>query len=330
MAGFFVLTASRGVAFGEGMDACKPYVDKLRDASGAITAKYKQQFDQLSADAAAQGQKIKDDAPEPSTGGGILKFDIKVTSHDQEFIFGTPSVTMRTQSIKMDVPEVGSHRVEWSWDVPEFGSHEECINKPPELVCHGWDCHFRGGGRACTSVPDVTMKTHSASMDVPDVTMKTQELKFDLPEFSMEQQRIVLTIPDFTLVNVSAEMQKTQDDSEALKTNTQQASDSLTKQMKADIKAANVTGLQSVFGCYEEAVSAERDKALVEIDNNISSFQSKAQTARDQKNDAVAKSIDASIATLVAVRAQTVSQFDAAISELHKKRDETITASAGQ
>ncbi|MGY5801857.1 hypothetical protein ACXHMN_11020 [Rhizobium sp. LEGMi12c] len=327
---FLTSISAFNIAQAQDAGQCQALINGLKDETSAVTSKYRPQLDQLSKDASIKAQQIKDDAPNPSAAGAVLKFDIKVTTHDQEFIFGTPSATMKTQSVKLDLPEVSSHRVEWSWDLPEFGSHMECVNGIPETVCDFGkfppSCSLRAGPQICTKVPDVTMKTQSASMDVPDVAMRTQEIKFDLPEFFMEQQRIVLTIPDFTLVNVSAEMDKTQQDSEQLKEDTQRASDTITGQMKAELKTVTASKLAGVFGCYENSIISQRDKSLLDIDNNIASFKTKAATARDQKNDAVAKSIDASLATLVTMRAQIVTQFDIALSELHKKRDDALNA----
>lgn len=322
-----VSVAVSTLASAEEADQCKSQVDDLQASVSAVTAKYKPQLDQLSKTASERAQQISDDTPKVNNVEAVVKFKIKVTSHDQEFIFGLPSATMRTQSIKMDLPEVTSHRVSWKWDMPVFGSHQECINGPPELVCSGFNCHFRAGSRICTDVPDVAMRTQEASMDVPDVAMRTKELKFDLPEFTMVQQRIVLTIPDFTLENVQAEMDNAQKEGADLKEQTEAASNSISSQMKVDLKQTTSDKLTAVFSCYEGVLVAQRDQTLLGIDNQINDFAAKAQLARDNKNDDIANSIDTSTKLMVAARQQAVLQFESALGDLHKKRDEALASS---
>jgi hypothetical protein len=325
-------------------NACKVQTDAIGAAASQITQKYKPQFDQLTQDAGRRAQQIKDESPDPSPVGAVLKFDIKVTTHNQDFIFGLPSATMRTQTIAMDLPVVSSHRVGWSWSVPETTMVQECIPGVPETVCdsgaaptcdlHGCrggrlpSCILRAGQQICTKVPSITMVTHDASMDVPDVTMRRQEFKFDLPEFTIVQQRIVITIPDFTVVNITRQTQKVQDDSKELSTQTQTESAAISSKMKTEMKTTMADKIQDLFSCNENALTGQRDKVLLDIDMQIDSFKQKASDARAQKNDAIATVIDNSIKTMIAAKEQVKAEFEKALDDLHKARDQALAANA--
>lgn len=328
-------------------NACQAQIDDLNVAATAISDEYRTKFAKLSSDASERADQIKDDAPDPGAVGATLKFDIKVTSHDEEFTFGIPVATMRTQHISMDLPEISSHRVEWSWDLPETRMETQCISGPPETIVDPGaapSCSVSGfppevtcsGGRApsvtirqgadiCTEVPTIRMVTQSASVDVPDVTMRTQDISFDLPEFELVQHKIVLTIPDFTLVNVSASQDKTQNDSAQLEADLKNESGSLTISMQADVKAATSQKVNALFDCNQGQLSASRDATLLKLDTQITDFQRRAQTARDQKNDQLAAGIDGTIASLVQARAVADDQFTGAAAQLETARQTALT-----
>ena len=325
-------------------NVCQAQANALSAAALEVTQKYKPQLDQLTKDASRKSQQIKDESPNPSGPGAVLKFDIKVTSHDQEFLFNLPSATMKTQTVAMDVPELSSHRVGWSWGVPETKMVPQCIAGPPETVCDGGaapscdfhgcsgvrlpSCSVRAGPKICTDIPSITVVTHEASMDVPDVAMRKQEFKFDVPEFTLVQQRIVLKIPDFTLVNVSAQAKKTQDDSNALSKEMQVESASINSKMKVEMKTTMADKMQAVFSCNEGTIKGQRDKALLDIDTQIVTFTQKANDARAQKNDAVAAAIDGSIKMMVKAREQITTEFQKALDGLNKVRDQALAANA--
>ena len=286
--------------------------------------------------------------PSPGPIGATIGFDFKVTSHTQDFSFDLPTATMETQKISLGLPEVTTSTVKWSWSVPEVTMQQSCINGPPETVCtplvcsaphctitwnnqtcsgggcSGGECSLRAGKQICTDIPQITMRQRDASLDVPSVTMKQTDMSLDLPQFSMQTQHIILTIPDFTLVNVNVATQKMQDDADSLQSDANQATESLTKQMKAEIKSTATKDVSETFSCYEARIANQRDVQLAQIDGQIAAAQSDANAARASSNASVGSQIDQVVNQLVTQRASIVTAYNQAIATLHDSRDKAI------
>lgn len=324
--------------------SCKVVTDAIAADANRIKDKYKPQLDALKKYADDGAQKVKSEEPDPSAAGTAIGFDIKVSSHDQEFIFGLPSATMKTQSIIWDAPVITTHRVSWSWSVPETTMKTQCTQGIPETVCTpvtcslpncslsgcsgggcwGGQCSIRAGQQICTDIPQITMVQHDASMDAPDVKVVRNEIKMDIPEFSMQQQRIVLTIPDFTLVNVSVQNQQVQKDSQDLQASTQVQADSISKSMKSDMISTESKDVSNAFDCYASALLTQRDNSLAQLDAQIKQMQQQSAQARSQSNPTLADAIDAGIKQVLASRQQVVDQFASALNTLHAQRDKTL------
>jgi hypothetical protein len=333
----------------QSLDQCKAIATAMKSDIDKVSAKYKATFAAESQSLSERAQKIKDENPDPSPVGATLTFDIKVTSHQQEFIFGLPTATMKTQAMSFDLPVITSSTIKWSWSIPEGTMKQQCIPGIPETVCSvpvcslpscnfsgcsgggcsGGGCSLKAGKDICTNVPDITMVQHSASMDVPSTTMQKQNIKLDLPEFSMAEQHIILTIPDFTLVDVKAATQKMESDSNDLQSAGSQEVAKLSAQMKTDVKQTADKGIKSTFDCYESSIAGQRDAALLNIDNNIAKLRSSADQARSMKNDPVAAQIDAAIQQVSVNRAAVVATFAKVLTDLRAQRDQALAKNVG-
>jgi len=165
------------------------------------------------------------------------------------------------------------------------------------------------------------MITQTASLDIPELAMRRQEAKLDLPQFEMVEQRMVIRVPDFTLVNVEAATEEMRKESQELEADVKLKSATVSSQMKAEIKTEMASKMADVFSCNEGQLVGQRDKALLEMDNQIAEFSSRASIARSQKNEEVAKGIDASVSLLVTARKDVGDKFDMALADLRSKRD---------
>ena len=340
----FVVLSIRSVFADDLGASCKAATDLISTDAKRVSEKYKPQLDALKKYADDGAQKVKSEQPDPSAAGAVIGFDIKVTSHDQEFIFGLPSATMKTQSVIWDAPVITTHKVSWSWSIPETTMKTQCTQGIPETVCTpvscslpscslsgcsgggcwGGQCSLRAGQQICTDIPQVTMVQHDASMDAPDVKVVRNEIKMDIPEFSMQQQRIVLTIPDFTLVNVSVQNQKVQKDSQDLESSTTTQANSISKSMKSEMVSTESKDVSSVFDCYAGALLTQRDSSLAQLDAQIKQMQQQSTTARTEKNPSLADAIDAGTKQVLASRQQVVDQFASALTALHAQRDKAL------
>jgi hypothetical protein len=309
-------------------DQCSGISASIQSTVDAITAKDNKLTADQQAAIQARASQIEDDANKDkpdNAAEAAIKFKIDVSSHLQKFSLDLPAVTIRNQDIIFDMPETELKQQVWKYNIPQTRMKMQCINKPPETVCHNElkdfglfktdvpVCSLRAGGQMCTQIPEVFMAETSTQLGVPEVTMRQQKITMGIPEFKMERQDFSFTVPDFTLRNIEADMQVTQKESDELNQTAQDGSNALAGGMKSEITKASTDASTAVLGCEKDGINNQRNQALAEIDKNISVVQAALQQAQTVGAATLVASMQDALTKLVTAKNAMNSQFDAAI-----------------
>jgi len=248
--------------------AAEDFKTNLDTQIKSITDRYKPALDDLQ----ARGQKLADDYHKPDDIGAVLGLDFDIDWKEVKIVFDLPSVTMRTKSVSMDIPEVSMQRQDIIFHTPSVRTVTKKVGQYPEF--HGLNIVWKD---ILTDVPEVFMEEQRIAFDLPSVTMKTQDWKIDLPDFTMERQEWFVKIPQFTLKNITVETEKIKAAGEQL----QEEGRQIGERMKAEINTVPSGGsaktTQDAIGLKTQ-ISAQFDGAITTLMNTI--------------NELVAKGID--------------------------------------
>jgi hypothetical protein len=166
-------------------------------------------LDKVKASTTSAFQGYSDESKNDQTKGGIsADFDVKWG--DQEFIFDTPTVTIKQQKLIFGVPQVTMRTRDIIFSTPSVVMRRVKTGQYPEFFC---DTH--------TVIPKCTVKWSDTFADVPEPFPQEQHIKLDLPEFtfgdvqvimgvpefSMQRQRWVIGLPQFTLKNINVSVE---------------------------------------------------------------------------------------------------------------------------
>ena len=312
-------------------NACKAVAESMTPKTQEITARYTTLIDAQQNTIKTEADSIQKDAenskPTNAVEGG-LKFKIDVSSHIESVKLDLPTVTIRDQTIFIDMPEVAVRQQKWKYDVPQVTMRQQCINKPPEIVCHNETknfglfktdvpvCRTRGGGRMCTDIPEVKMATTETTLGVPEVTMKRQRIVLGIPEFKMERQEIKISVPDFTIRDIEADMKSVKERSDKLAASAKDGTDGLTAAMKAEVAKVASDGTSQIMECQKDEISKQQAASLAEIDKNISVVRASLDQANAVGAAEFAKSMNIALTDLIGARSKTVEQFTTALNAI--------------
>ncbi len=232
----------------------------IQEQIAAIQEKYKPEIEALK----RRGKELNDSYHKPDDWEAIIGVDFQVTWGDQKFSFDVPTVTMRTQTMALDLPEVFPERQTIIFHTPSVRMVDRKVGQYPEF--HG---PFKIVWKdIIISVPEPFMEEQKIIFDLPSVRMKRQEFKLDLPEFKMETMDITIGLPQVTVTKVSAATAKVKESGEALKAEGEQ----LAARMKSEIEAV-IGGLTAVSGqasaSVKHDVAAQYDTAINALQKGI-------------------------------------------------------------
>ncbi|MET3332488.1 MULTISPECIES: hypothetical protein [Bradyrhizobium] len=252
-----------------------------------------------------RAQRLVDDYEKPSDGGAAIGIDFKIDWKDEDIIFDVPSVTMRSTTISLDLPEVFSERQTIIFHTPSVRMVDRKVGEYPEF--HG---PFKIEWKPIiVSVPEPFLEEQKIIFDLPSVKMKRQDIKLDLPEFKMETVKWDLKLPQITVVNVRAETAKLKEAGEQLKSE----GDSIGSRMRAEIEAViggmKAAGAQGRSGAKNE-VAAGYDRAIAKLKSSIDELVAKGIDPIKVPTDGGDINLRKQLTELIAQREATLGKID--------------------
>jgi hypothetical protein len=327
-----LIIACSGVSARADDDSCSALSAHTQAAIDAITKKYDAMIADQQGQIKKQAQIIEDDAKNDKPDNaveGVIKFKFKVSSHIETISLDVPEVTVRDKEMSFDLPEVSIKQQTWKYDIPQTKMGMQCIDGPPETVCHmetkniGFGiktdipvCSLRPGKQICTEVPEFYIATTETTLGVPEVAMKTQKIVIGVPEFKMGRQEIKFSVPDLTLVDIEASQKETQKKSDDLTATAKQGSQALAEGMKAEIAKASSDSIAQTMDCERASINAKRNEALATIEKNISVVQAALTQAKAVNAAEFAQSMQATLEKPIASRKETNEAFDKALAQV--------------
>lgn len=208
-------------------------------ASNAALADVEQQIAQIKstydaewAAIKAEGDNIKDDAPEgPEVAVGV---NLDCEMKRNEIKLDIPEVAMKTNNMSLHVPQVTMKTQSIVWDNPETYVDTTICGYYPEF--HGLRVTL---SPIKCDLPQVRMVRREAKIDVPEFRWDRTDFSMDIPEVKMETQRWVFDLPACKVQDVSVETAKIQARSNAL----EERATNLAARQKADINSIVVAEL---------------------------------------------------------------------------------------
>lgn len=288
----------------------------------------------------SESEQIKEDSPNPDNAvEAAISFDLDVSSHNEEFIFHLPEVTVKDQKISLDLPQVTMKEQKWAFDLPATKMKMQCINGIPETVCKmttrdiGFgvkidvpECYTRAGKDMCSEIPVFYMERHEAILGVPEFKMDRTDFVMGIPEVAMEEQRIVITIPDFTVKNVKVEADETKKKADELSISAKKESEELAYNLKSEIEQASLGGIRETFDCQRRNLEAQRLSTVAKLDANLEVFSVSLQKAREVGASEIAAQMEKSVKEMGAARDAAESKFQEAMSGLNDEMQKALKA----
>jgi hypothetical protein len=316
-----MVVAFEGPAFAQGAppNACSPVMKSIENKMTPIKDKYKKKFDDFALQQSQRANKIKDDAPKPSTAEAAVNFKIDVKMKDREIKIDLPEFTMRTKTISFDLPEIENRRREISWKNPTLVMKQRCVEGIPETVCGSYKdsfgiswpkCGLRKGPDICTDVPTMEQRDERIVFDVPTIVMKRQDVKLDLPEMKMKTQRIVFGIPEITIKDVQGEIRKTKQESDKLKKDSDQTQKVYSSAMRNEFAQVIKESAPLMEKCAGEEVETGVKSAVASIDKGIGELQTALAAAAKAGARAYLPEMQRKIAELTKQKAFLLSQIE--------------------
>jgi hypothetical protein len=317
---------------------------QLKDKIDAIQVSYAGDVKAMENRVKSEAETIQKDAPNPDNPvEAAISFDLDVSSHDEEFIFHVPEVTMKDQKISLDLPQVTMRQQKWIFDLPATKMELQCINGIPETVCKmvtksvGFgikidvpECYTRAGQDICTEVPVFLMEKHEVVLGIPEFIVDRTEFSMGIPEVTMKEQKIVLTIPDFTVKNVKVEAKETKEKAEELSTSAKKDAAELSYKLKSEIEQTSLQGIRDTFDCQRRGLEAQRVSSLSKLDANLEVFKVSLQKAREVGAAEIAAQMEKSLTDLGVARANADLKFQEALGGLNSEMDKAIKAAVGK
>lgn len=296
-----------------------------------IQAKYEAQFKQLQEQTEASAEKMKEDGDRLEKDAKTkFKVDIVVRWVDRRIIMNLPQVTMRSQTFKLDLPEVKGHLQEMIFHTPSTRMVLKKVGQYPEV--HGLKIVWKD---ILTEVPEIFMQEQRIKIEVPEVRMTTQELRVDYPDFSWGPTEFVLRLPEFEVKDISFVVPIDDDDTrkrsaalkargEELGAQTRQRAEELAASMRSEILTSSLASAKSLsqtagaaFATQSSEVTRSFAEGLQRIDTLLAehgSHLSPDQTIelQNQRNALAAKGEEA---------AKAVSEASTVLSSERKELD---------
>lgn len=233
-----------------------------------VQAKYETKFRELQQEAEKtaeelkrEGEKLGDDA------GAKFKVDFTVRWVDRRIVMNLPQVTMRTQSVKFDLPETRTELREIIFHTPSVRMKLVKVGQYPEI--HGFTVVWKD---ILVEVPEPFMQEQRIKLDIPEVRMTTREIKLDLPDFSWAPTEFVITLPEIEVKDISFVVPIESDDVKARSEELQRRGEEvgagfnrrateLAAAMKAEIMSAALEPARALAESAATAVAAENASA---------------------------------------------------------------------
>lgn len=338
---FLAVTAISGLllnSYATAANVCSASQADLQSKISEIQKRYATKTDDFKRKIEQDVAAIKEDGPDPDNpveAGVQLDFDI--TSHEEEFIFGLPEITVKDQELSLDLPQVTVKDQTWSYDLPTTRMRLQCTPGIPETVCGtrvedvGFGiktdvpyCELRAGADICLDLPELYMERHEIILGVPEFTMAKTSFVMGIPEITMKDQRIVLTIPDFTLKDVKVEQTKTEEASKALSNSAKAEAAQSAATLKSEVEQVSIQGIKDIFGCQISNLEVQKNDSLAKIDNTLLVFKSTLDKAREVGASDIAANTEASLVKLIEARNGAATKFDDAITKTKGDMEKTL------
>lgn len=253
-----------------------------------------------------EGEKLGEDAK------ATFKVDLTVRWVDRKIVLNLPQVTMRTTSIKLDLPEVTSHLQEIIFSTPSTRMVLRKVGQYPEF--HGFNIVWKD---ILTEIPEIFMEEQRIKLDIPEIRMTTQEIKLDYPDFSWGPTEMVLRLPEVEVKDISFVVPIDDDDvkhrseelrakGEAIGVEAKSRAESLAASMKAELVTAALDPARALaesagqdFATKSAAVADGFNQGIAKIDGILSQYAAQLPAAQvadlqARKGDLVARREEAS------------------------------------
>jgi hypothetical protein len=273
-------------------------------AANAVKEKYQASFTKLQQD----GDDLNNDFKKPSPVGAGVGVDFKVDMKDQKWIFDLPSVNIKNTDMYFGTPSVTVKNQKIIFDTPSVRMKNQKCGQYPEF--HGLSVHWSD---IICSVPETFMERHEILMGIPEFFMQQQHIIMGIPEVTMVKQEWHVKIPEFTLINVHAEIGNMKDKANTLKTQ----GDNLSGNMKKEL----VTVIQSGFACYRTNLENAKASLAPQMDAAIAQMNSAVTQVRGAGGNPEAVgsppvNMVQQVANLVSQKTQSLTSIDSQIANL--------------
>ena len=312
----------------ESSDPCSQAEADLKAKVAAIEARYQAGINSKKAEYQQRADQIKRDADEnqPTGFGAVAGFDVNVDWKDTSIVFDLPVPTVNQVTLIMGFPEVTMNQQKWIYDLPTTKMGETKVLQHPEVTCHPFpNCSVEMKDNII-SLPQFYMERHETVIGIPEFAVRDQKLMFGVPAITMQRQEIVMGLPSITVKSVDAEVGVAQDEASDFQRKAENDTSQLKAAMTAEIRKVASKELHAVFQCQKSRLEANRAKALVTIDAQLSKARSSAEDARAKHADGAANAADAVVKQILATRAAVGAQFDEALKQLTQSEQKALNS----
>ena len=276
----------------------------------AITTKYKGRFGD-----------IADDTPDTSGPDAALSLDFDVTMKTVSIKLDLPQVTMKLQEWKFDLPQVTMRDKRLVFHVPDVRMVKRKVGERPEV--HGFTIKWKP---IYAHVPEPYMRKVEVVMGIPEMKMGTTSIKLDVPEIKMKTTELKFDVPQFTLKNISVEADKLEEraDAEGKKMESEIASVRSTVLDVGREKVINACHL--MFSCLRTQIQTKRDETSAMFEPGIAMIRGSISKLESAGADDAKKTATKQLKELIKNRDAALKRFDTAIDKLIQQEKDTVAS----
>ncbi len=301
-----------------------------------VQARFEKRLEEIKSDGTTRINEVTDDSLEPNTAEVGIDMTFEIEYKTTSIRFDIPKFSSELQKIIFDIPTSKMELKKISWTVPATKMERRCVSKRPVTTCKRAkpSLKYPNPLPKCTvtmeciymDVPVVYQKPMEIKVDMPVFSMKKQELSFDKPIITFETIEIKLKLPQFHLRDLSADLQKQEDEYEEIG-NDMETQVSLAKnEMDEDLITEIGGTVDVIFDEIRKQLIDERGNVSKQFDDAIGKMKSAIKILKENNATSETPRLESELAKLVEDYKTVLNEIDLSIEQLNQEQLEVINS----